>query len=90
MPLDPLILMIFGVALILAAAFWYKPRVGIGRGKTTGGGMHGTTTRTRGVHGSDGAKAAGSIGVRDWIGWLIGLFGMAVAAYGLYLQVFAP
>jgi hypothetical protein len=31
MPLDPRILMIFGVALILAAAVWHRPRIDIGR-----------------------------------------------------------
>jgi hypothetical protein len=87
MPLDPLILMIFGGAIILAAGIWYRPRVGIGRGKAAGGDTRGRT-RTLGDHPSDGAKPS-RLGIRDWVGWPIGLFGAAVAAYGLYLQAFA-
>jgi hypothetical protein len=89
MPLHPLILMIFGVAIVLAAAIWYRPRVGIGRGEAARSDGQSTSAHTRHAQGSDGTEAAGRIGIRDWIGWPIGLFGIAVAAYGLYLQVLA-
>jgi hypothetical protein len=89
MPLDPLILMIFGAAIVLAAAIWYRPRVGIGRAEAARDDGQHTSAHTPDAQGSDGTEAAGRLGIRDWIGWPIGLFGIAVAAYGLYLQVLA-
>jgi hypothetical protein len=89
MPLDPLILMIFGAAIVLAAAIWYRPRVGIGRAEAARDDGQHTSAHTPEAQGSDGNEAAGRLGIRDWIGWPIGLFGIAVAAYGLYLQVLA-
>jgi hypothetical protein len=87
--MDPLILMIFGAAIVLAAAIWYRPRVGIGRGEAAQDDRQHTSAHTPDAQGSDGTGAAGRLGIRDWIGWPIGLFGIAVAAYGLYLQVLA-
>jgi hypothetical protein len=89
MPLDPLILMIFGAAIVLAAAIWYRPRVGIGRGEAARDDGQHTSAHTTEAQGSNWTEVAGRIGIRDWIGWPIGLFGIAVAAYGLYLQVLA-
>jgi hypothetical protein len=89
MPLDPRILMIFGVALVLAAAIWYRPRVGIWWGKPVCGDEQRTAARTSDAQRADGTNCADRTHVRDWIGWPIGLFGAAVAGYGLYLQAFA-
>ena len=85
MPLQPLILILFGIVLILVVVLWYRPRVRIGsvKGNIIGGNASGTTTQTysaREMFRPDG------IGNRDVFSWLIALLGVAMTAYGVYLE----
>jgi hypothetical protein len=85
-PFGSLILILFGIVLILVAVLRYRPRVRIGsvRGNVIGGDASGTTTQTYSAR--ETSKPDG-VRVRDVIGWLIALLGVAITAYGVYLQM---
>ena len=82
MPLEPLILILFGIVLILVAV--PTVRIGSVRGNIIGGDASGTTTQTYSAR--ETPKPDG-VGVRDVIGWLLAVLGVAITAYGVYLQI---
>jgi hypothetical protein len=80
MPLDPVILMVLGAALIVVVVVYQQPRMPTGRLRRTGAGGAGSHPQ-----GDQAAREAG-VTVRDVLGWLGALLGLAAIAYGLYLR----
>lgn len=83
MPLDPVILMVLGVGLIIVVVVYQQPRMPTGLLRRIGAGRASPHPR--------GDKAARDPGValRDVLGWLGALLGLATIAYGLYLRYVA-
>ena len=86
MPLDPVILMVLGGALIVVVVVYQRPKT------PTTAAWRVSVGRALGASRSDGARHGARTdrndgpGIRDAIGWLGVLVGVAAIAYGLYLQ----